>query len=884
MKTFLSFLALLSLAAAAAWAQTPPPDSPKISVTTKPPNALQPEGEQNVVFQLRHMQANEMLVMLQPLFPRNAVMSADTGRQRIVVSSTPAVMQKIEELIKQLDTPPPPAGTTADPTRRPPRAATPSDSTLGPPTTPEGHQIEAISLRHISVESGLPIIRQLLPPDARIIGDQEQQRVIVTGSQADIDAVKKTIILLDTPAPQRASTPGPAGRAATAQNQAQTTASAFLRQLQQQAQLPQFPQPAAAASDLARRYQELEQEAQSLAQIWRTLTAKPQGDVQTSAEIATTKTRLQSVVAQAFAARQKQQQEELLEMQRRIYSLAGTIEDREKLKDQIIERRVQDLLNPALQWTPPAAAAAARAGQPPAGATGTPGYSTPRYPTLGAPTGRTAPAADSDSGAIMQIADEMVHVSLGKDAGITSGQALYVYRADECVAELEVIAVQAKHAVTRIKLKTGALRPSDRVSTKAPAPAAVDPKPLPTQSDAGRPLSDAVREFNALNADKPLNRDQPPLTDDEVVAAIRWTTLDRKSLLASDEEIQALLAVADHRVLPPKAQLRMGGETVTPGKGQASKVVIRLELESARGPAYRHVLREQYIGYQGPFRPRDKSEASQLSTAIKAFNQRHLNDPIGKNQPLLSEAEVIAAIVGWASKRDDLPVTNAEFDELQTIAVTGTLPPKAEIEVLTSFQPNDELQFDAWSVRLRLQRGEGGGSYAYTIRNRWLRVKALKERKISWGPAAANGLQVGVWIDPPGSVFAKGQQFVPHFYFRNAGQKDQSISLPRIMTRSYYEGLLVADDSGAAIEYDQDKGPSGPVGWIQMPFAPGAEHEVMGMPIAVGQVKRAPGVETVLCLTSGQQCRLKFLLDNYLDRESKEPLGTGEIRFSLADE
>ena len=59
---------------------------------------------------------------------------------------------------------------------------------------------------------------------------------------------------------------------------------------------------------------------------------------------------------------------------------------------------------------------------------------------------------------------------------------------------------------------------------------------------------------------------------------------------------------------------------------------------------YSHVLREQYIGSQGPSRPANSAEGLTARAAIKAFNQRHLNDPIGKHQPLLTEWEVIAAI------------------------------------------------------------------------------------------------------------------------------------------------------------------------------------------------------------------------------------------------
>jgi hypothetical protein len=652
--------------------------------------------------------------------------------------------------------------------------------------------------------------------------------------------------------------------------------------LQSQFNLP--PQQAAgAASNLARQYQELEQQAQLAAQQWRTLTARPQGDVQTTADIAAAKVKLQSLVEQAFGARQRLQREELLEMQRRIYSLASTIEDREKIKEQIIERRVQELLNPALQWPGPAASAP-NATNP---------LNVPRNAATTSPVGQSAPAKGSPlSGGIAQFQGNVVYVSVGAGDDLKPGQVLHVFRGDEYVAELEVRGMQNDLAVARVKSKLSDLRPDDRIFKDKPGQPETGPN-LPaagSSRQAGRPLSDVVREFNAENANKSINRDQPLLTDDEVVAAIRWTTLDRKSLLASNDEIKTLLEIADSRKLPPQAELRMRVDLVPAGSAQVQRLSIRLFLPSPRGKPYEHLLREVYIGFQvtatnrAPRPVPDDPDAMPLEAAIKAFNQRHLNDPVGKDQPLLTLPEVAAAIRAWGAMRDEAPVTDGEFEAFQAIAQTGKLPAKAEFEVLTGFQPNDELQFTAWSVRIRMPRGKEGGSYAYTIRERWLRVKKLKEREIAWGPVAKNGLQVGLWIDPPSPVLTKGQQVVPHFYFRNASGKDATISLPRLMTHGYYKALQATDDTGEKIQTEQDEGPGGPVGWIEMPFAAGAEHEVTGLPIAVGQVKRGPGVETVICAVPGQQCRLRFVLSNYLDRKSDEVLQTGELRFAAAEE
>ena len=835
------------------------------------------DREQMNIYQLQNIRAEALLVMLQEQFGRTARLTADTDRQRIIASTdTQAEADKITALIRKLDEAPAPG------------------AAAGGGEAAANQEFVVVQLKHVRSESLFQIIKQLLPPSARLIEDSDQQRLIVQGTPADLKTVTEAIARLDTP-PENAFP----GKAATARNASDPNAldptrtqrdpSSFLQQLQQQYLYGHLPpqQDSPASGDLARQYQSAEQEAQALAQQWRTLTTRPQGDVKTTADIAAAKSKLHAAVAKAFEARQKQQQAELLEMQRRIYGLANTIEDREKLKDQIIDRRVQDLLNPALQWNPPSAANPPSAFNP---------LNAPRNPATGSPFGQSAPAKGTPvSGPIVQLQGDLVHVSIGPEDDIQPGQVLHVFRGDEYVAELEVRGMQNDHAVARVKRKQSALRPDDRVFTEQPAQPAADPTAsrVGSAAPAGRPLSDAVREFNAANHDTPLVKDQPLLTDDEVVAAIRWKAMDPKEWGVSDGDLQTLLAIAEWRLLPSHVKLK-GGHSLVGESSVYAQQTIGFEIQHPDNSKAIHIFREQFgrrpprrdETYTREFTPAsNEPTATPLLAAIHGFNERYKNHPLGKDQPALTMDEVYAAIRWWTTQRNKLPVTNEEFRELEKISETGQLPAKAEFEVLTSFQPNDELLFDAWSVRIRMPHGKDGGTYAYTIRDRWLRVKKLNERKIAWGPVSKSGLQVGVWIDPPGEVFAKGQQFVPHFYFRNAGDKEQSISLPRIMTHSYYETLHITDDSGRNLQFDRDEGPGGPVGWTQLPFPPGAEHEVTGLPVAVGMVKRAPGVETVLCAEPGQQCRLKFSLDDYLSKDDpKGPLETGELRFAAAKE
>ncbi len=61
-------------------------------------------------------------------------------------------------------------------------------------------------------------------------------------------------------------------------------------------------------------------------------------------------------------------------------------------------------------------------------------------------------------------------------------------------------------------------------------------------------LAEAVRAFNSHAHDDALGRDQPPLTEDEVVTAIRWALVDPRKLDASDTALKRLHEIAETRI------------------------------------------------------------------------------------------------------------------------------------------------------------------------------------------------------------------------------------------------------------------------------------------------------------------------------------------------
>jgi hypothetical protein len=136
--------------------------------------------------------------------------------------------------------------------------------------------------------------------------------------------------------------------------------------------------------------------------------------------------------------------------------------------------------------------------------------------------------------------------------------------------------------------------------------------------------------------------------------------------------------------------------------------------------------------------------SASLAKAIAGFNASASENPIGAEQPPLTEDEVIAAIRWWDFHRKDAPMSDQEYRALRNIAESHQLPPGAEFEVLTGFEPNDEITFDAWSVRIRMPR-PNGGTYAFVIRERMIRSRLIgaEERKViqKWSKSPMGSFQ-----------------------------------------------------------------------------------------------------------------------------------------------
>lgn len=100
------------------------------------------------------------------------------------------------------------------------------------------------------------------------------------------------------------------------------------------------------SSELCQQYDTLEERAKVLSQELR----EPLPDPETGDKL---KSELRSTVQQAFETRQKLQRAELAEFAQRLKGIQQSIEMRDRISQQIIDRRVEQLLDPNLKWDAP---------------------------------------------------------------------------------------------------------------------------------------------------------------------------------------------------------------------------------------------------------------------------------------------------------------------------------------------------------------------------------------------------------------------------------------------------------------------------------------------------------------------------------------------------
>jgi hypothetical protein len=265
-----------------------------------------------------------------------------------------------------------------------------------------------------------------------------------------------------------------------------------------------------------------------------------------------------------------------------------------------------------------------------------------------------------------------------------------------------------------------------------------------------------------------------------------------------------------------------------------------------------------------------------LGQAIRELNDQYRNDRIGKDQPPLTEDEVVAAILWAAHERKEFPVTDDEFQAFQHIAESRRLPRGSQFEVLTGYEPDTFTVFEVWSVRIRMPRLSGPGSYAFRVRERIIRVHKTDPQMIVWGKPA-KGLAVGVLLDARQDKYRIGDVIKPRFFLRNEGTQEISVAIPRLLWLSAND-IVAVDATGKTIGIqngDEQYDIAMPSGRMEQLLTPQGVTEIrIPFSLGVGKVNDDRGVGRIIDAKAGQQCRISF-------RNVHETMQTGEITFTV---
>lgn len=211
--------------------------------------------------------------------------------------------------------------------------------------------------------------------------------------------------------------------------------------------------PAASREVLQKQYDSLEKHAAELAGRLRDKEGSSPGGRQPQSE-------LRKVVAQAFAARQRLHQVELAALEERLKATRETLVLRERIEDAVIERRVEELLNPALRWE------SVPEGQPPS--------------VVREISKIQQPSVD---GVVLSVDKkrELATISAGSDDGIRKGATLHVYRDVTHLGRVAVVSTTADTSLVRIEEEDSKapIRVGDRVLD------AYEATPLAPKMDGG---------------------------------------------------------------------------------------------------------------------------------------------------------------------------------------------------------------------------------------------------------------------------------------------------------------------------------------------------------------------------------------------------------------
>jgi hypothetical protein len=220
---------------------------------------------------------------------------------------------------------------------RAPSRRIPQSRTLSTTSSPGDQAIRLFELKHVLSESLTATLQQLFPDKLLIGVSPGRNQLIVRGTASQLDEVSALLERLDQPAES------------DAKEVALQPTSKLQTGAQSQPGGANFIAPTSRAV-WQQQYTAREQAAADLAQKCRTLATKADRSPQEAQQFDALRDQLRAVVSETFTARQELHRAELAELQQRMVRVQQTLEVRDRIQNQIIDRRVEDLLNPNLQW------------------------------------------------------------------------------------------------------------------------------------------------------------------------------------------------------------------------------------------------------------------------------------------------------------------------------------------------------------------------------------------------------------------------------------------------------------------------------------------------------------------------------------------------------
>ncbi|MCA9050497.1 MAG: PDZ domain-containing protein, partial [Planctomycetaceae bacterium] len=241
----------------------------------------------------------------------------------------------------------------------PPAATT---TPVRPVAAAAANDVRVFDLKFIQAEAAAKIVEQLYIDNpgghdslaVRLTVNDRTNSLIVRGDTAVIKEIEALLQRLDTDEPPRPPAATPAESEAVPQAFDGTNEALngfdFRGVDSEDSKLFSFyiglMRSNQSVEQLRKQYNDLEQQARELARkVHEPLPSPSEGN--------RLKRELQSTVEQAFAVRQNLQRAELAEFLRRLNGIEQSIAIRERIREQIINRRVAELLDPNLNWNTP---------------------------------------------------------------------------------------------------------------------------------------------------------------------------------------------------------------------------------------------------------------------------------------------------------------------------------------------------------------------------------------------------------------------------------------------------------------------------------------------------------------------------------------------------